>query len=232
MSGDKRPLERNSRDRRGEEMTAVLLIRHGESEANRAGYFAGQSDAALLEKGFLQAKLTAEFIRDNYRVTGIYASDLKRAYDTGKVLGDLIGITPVSDIRLREIYAGKWQGMRFGDIEDTYGEAYRTWRYDIGNCVPTEGESVKELGRRVMECLEDIAARHDGEVIAVATHATPIRAIQCMISGPGFDGMKDIPWVTNASVTEISLRDGQWRIEKLCMDAHLSSIRTAFPANV
>ena len=122
--------------------------------------------------------------------------------------------------------------MKFDDIEKTYEDDYGVWRFDIGNCVTTDGESVRALARRVMECLEDIARNNDGGVIAVSTHATPIRAVQCVISGHDLDKMKDIPWVTNASVTEISFSDGTWTLEKICLDAHLSKLCTSFPANV
>ncbi len=212
-------------------MTTLLLIRHGESEANREGYFAGQSDAALLEKGLMQARLTAEFIKNEYDVAKIYASDLRRAYDTGKVLSELIGIKVIPEKRLREIFAGVWQGMKFDDIERQFESDYGVWRNDIGNCKTTCGESVRELGERVMAALLDIARDNDGKTVAVATHATPIRAVQCMI-GDGFDSMKNIPWVTNASVTEIIYENGKWSLGRVCRDEHLSKFRTSFPANV
>ena len=212
-------------------MTTLLLIRHGESEANREGYFAGQRDAALLEKGLLQARITAEFIKKEYDVTKIYASDLRRALDTGKALGDILGLDVIPEKRLREIYAGVWQGMKFDLIERQFESDYRIWRNDIGNCRTTDGESVRELGERVMAALSDIARDNDGKTVAVATHATPIRAVQCMI-GDGFDSMKNIPWVTNASVTEIIYENGTWSLGRVCRDEHLSDFRTSFPANV
>ena len=54
-------------------MTTVLLVRHGESEANRNEIFAGQLDAPLQNKGVEQAKLTAKFIKENYNVDKVYA---------------------------------------------------------------------------------------------------------------------------------------------------------------
>lgn len=69
-------------------MTTLILIRHGESKANRDRIFAGHLDVDLQEKGLKQAKITAEYISKNYLVNRVYSSDLKRAYQTGKCVAD------------------------------------------------------------------------------------------------------------------------------------------------
>ena len=48
-------------------MTTLVLIRHGESEANNKGFFAGQYDAPLMPKGKEQAEKTAEYIFNKYK---------------------------------------------------------------------------------------------------------------------------------------------------------------------
>ena len=63
-------------------MTTLLLIRHGQSEANKLGVFAGHFDAPLLPLGIEQAKKTAAYIAENYKVDKVYASDLKRDVHT------------------------------------------------------------------------------------------------------------------------------------------------------
>ena len=48
-------------------MTTLLVVRHGESEANGEGFFAGQKDILLSDRGEKQAELVAEYISDNYK---------------------------------------------------------------------------------------------------------------------------------------------------------------------
>lgn len=213
-------------------MTRLLLIRHGESQANRGSFFAGQKDVPLEEKGLSQARVTADFIVHNYSVDKIYASDLCRAYDTGKAVADLLGLEVIPDPRLREIYAGQWQGQKFTDIIDGFSTDYQIWLKDIGNCVCTGGESVAQLGSRVLEALTDIARTNPGKTVVIATHATPIRVLQCLLNGQSLDHMKDIPWTSNASVTEITYESGLWNLEKIGYDRHLSALKTSFSANV
>ena len=63
-------------------MTKLLIIRHGESLANGGGYFAGQLDIELSDRGLAQAELLADWIYNNYKVDKVYSSDLSRAYET------------------------------------------------------------------------------------------------------------------------------------------------------
>ncbi len=212
-------------------MTRLLLIRHGESEANNKGFFAGQYDAPLMPKGIEQAKKTAEYIIKKYSPDKIYASDLKRAYSTAEPISKLTGIDIIPDRGLREIYAGKWQTMKFDDLENEFAEDYGLWLNDIGNACCTDGESVKELGERAMATLAAIAKDSDGKTVAVATHATPIRAAQTLIQYGDICYMKNVPWVSNGSVTVLEY-DGDWKCVSVSEDSHLGEDRTVFPANV
>ena len=44
--------------------------------------------------------------------------------------------------------------------------------------------------------------------------------------------MKDIPWVTNASVTVAEYENGNFRLVLVGEDSHLEEIKTALPKNV
>ena len=127
-------------------MTRLILIRHGESMANSKDMFAGHLDIDLHPNGEKQARVTAEYIKQNFKVDKIYSSDLKRAYYTAKALADLIDMDIETNEGLREIAAGKWDGMVFKDIISIYEEDYSRWLNDIGNAKCTEGESVVHLG--------------------------------------------------------------------------------------
>ena len=213
-------------------MTKLLLIRHGESEANRGNFFAGQMDVFLEEKGREQARHTAHFIATHYQVDAVYASDLHRAFETGKILADQLGLSVRPEQRLREIYAGQWQGRPFEEIRTRFASDYQVWLQDIGNCTCTDGESIQDLGTRVIEALTHIACAHPQQTVAIATHATPIRVTQCLAQGLPLSAMKDIPWVSNASVTELVYHEGAWILQRVGQDTHLQSLRTVFSANV
>ena len=70
----------------------LLVIRHGESEADILDVHEGRADFELTQKGHRQAAAMAKYVAGNYRVTRIYASTLKRAAQTARYLSDETGI--------------------------------------------------------------------------------------------------------------------------------------------
>lgn len=213
-------------------MTNIIFIRHGESMANRMAVFAGNFNADLTEIGLAQAQKTAEYVAQNYKVDAVYASDLLRAYKTGKAVADVLSLPVYADARLREISAGKWEGETFDELPKKYPADFSLWLTDIGNSRPTDGESVRQLGQRILSAVTDIAEKNDGKTLVIATHATPIRVLQCMLGGHSFDEMQNIPWVSNCSVTEICYDGGNWKLIKIGYDEHLAGMRSSLPTNV
>ena len=213
-------------------MTKLLLIRHGESEANNKAFFAGQYDAPLMPKGVEQAEITAKYTVEKYHPVKIYASDLKRAYKTGKTLADKLGMEIIADKRFREIDAGEWDGIKFNELGDKYAEEFRIWRDDIANAKCTGGESVEDLRKRVFGAATEVAENNDGKTVVIATHATPIRVMQTYVQMGSLEKMNDIPWVSNASVSVFEYDNGKWTCKAVSVDKHLGDLVTALPSNV
>ena len=214
-------------------MTRLLFIRHGQSEFNLTRRFAGNSDAALTELGLRQAAATADYIASAYTADAVYASDLQRAFCTGKAVADRLGLPVRPHKGLREIFAGEWEGQRFDHLEAAYPETFAgLWRKDIGNSVCDGGESVAQLMQRILATVREIAEAHPGETVVLATHATPIRCMECFCQGKPLSYMKDIPWVTNASVTEIHYENGVFTEIVSSYSQHLTNMVSTLPANV
>lgn len=213
-------------------MTELMIIRHGQSMANLEGVFAGHTDSALSDLGRVQAQLTAKYITDNFKVDKVYASDLTRAFETGKAVADKVGIEVIGNKNLREVFAGAWEGVGFLDLIENYGEEYKVWITDLGNAKCTDGESVVDLQKRIVAEVKRIAAENEGKRVVIATHATPVRALQTYCMGKTLDEMKDIEWVSNASVTFIKYENGELILEKAGYDEHLGDIKTELPKGV
>jgi len=181
-------------------MTRMIFVRHGQSKGNLLRRFYGQTDGPLTEKGIEQAAVTAKHLADVH-IDVVYASDLCRAYETGRIIAEPHGLTPVPSKELREIFAGEWENMVFEDIAEKYPKTFDIWMHDIVNSAPDGGESVRHLAERIKNEVWRIAAENEGKTVLIAIHATPIRVLQCEWEGIGIDGMNDVPWVPNASVS-------------------------------
>lgn len=213
-------------------MTTLLLIRHGESAANRAGVFAGNYDAELLEHGFIQARCTAKYISENYNVTKVFASDLHRAYHTGKCVADELGLEVSKNSNLREIAAGKWDGVSFEEIYKNWSEEFTIWMNDLAHASCPGGETVTGLGERVFGELGRIARENDGETIVIATHATPVRVSYTMAKYGSVEKIDENPWPSNASVSVLYYDNGSWSCGEYSIDEHMGELRTFLPDDV
>lgn len=184
-------------------MTKIIFVRHGQSVGNLEERFYGHCDGALTEKGREQARRAAEYLKDTH-IDVAYASDLIRAFETGKIVAEPHGLELIPDRELRELYAGEWENMKFGDLPVRFPESIRVWVTDIGNAHPDGGESVRELYERISRAVWRIAEENEGKTVLIATHATPIRTLTCEWNGKAIEEMQNIDWVKNASVTIVN----------------------------
>lgn len=200
--------------------------------ANVEEVFAGHFDSPPSELGLLQAKKTAEYVCSTYKIDKVYTSDLKRAYAVGRAVCDIIGGDPIPDENLREISAGLWEGQRFEDLYYKFESFREVWLHDIGRAVCDEGESVAQLQARFVSALKRISEENDGKTVVIATHATPIRALRCHCAGRPIEDMKDIHWVTNASVSVFEYENGKFSEILAGYDGHLGELVTGLPVSV
>ncbi|NMB61729.1 MAG: 2,3-diphosphoglycerate-dependent phosphoglycerate mutase [Chloroflexi bacterium] len=119
-------------------MYKVVLLRHGESEWNKANLFTGWTDVDLSEKGLQEAKQAAVLLKqEGYTFDIAYTSVLKRAIRTlWMVLDgmDLMWIPVIRSWRLNERMYGALQGLNKAQTAEKYGdEQVHLWRrsYDV-----------------------------------------------------------------------------------------------------
>jgi len=98
----------------------ILVIRHGESEADILDVHEGRADFNLTEKGHIQAQTMAEYVKENYEVDKIYASPLKRAFQTAAHLSKKIDIPIITDEKLMEFNNGLIAGLSWEEADEKY----------------------------------------------------------------------------------------------------------------
>ncbi len=213
-------------------MNKLYFIRHGESVSNLITQFAGSLDMPLTERGRAQAAASADFLAD-IPFSCVYTSDLARAYDTGKAVADIHDVPLYPMPQLREIFAGDWEGKTYSQLEEEYADSYGVWRRQIGLAQCPNGESVAQLQQRIRSCVEEIVRCHPNETIGIATHATPIRVMECVWTNTPLAQMHTIPWVSNASVTIAEYdENGAGRLIDRDLHQHLGDLHTVLAKNV
>lgn len=212
--------------------TTIYLIRHGQSLGNLENKFLGHTDLDLTDLGYKQAEFAASFF-DKIHIDTVYASDLKRAFHTAKAIADKKGLSVIPDKRFRELFAGKWERMRFEDIPKVYPDLWSDWQNaNTSTLRAPEGESMQELFERVYAALLQIAEKHDGQAVAIGLHATPIRLVLNHIAKRDLCELYKTPWVSNASVTALKFENSEFTVIFSDECAHLGEIKTTFPSGV
>ena len=166
------------------------------------------------------------------RVDAIYSSDLLRTVDTVKPLSQKTGIEIITDKNLREMYGGKWEGMLFSEIPEKYPEDFKVWKETVGLARCTGGESYEEVQKRAIDCINIIASKNEGKTVVVSTHGGIIRAFECAVRGIPLIRMDEVPYVFNASVSEINYLNGRFEIVKTNISEHLADVLTAMPKGI
>lgn len=130
----------------------VTLVRHGESQDNHQGIWAGFRDTPLTTNGINQARALGQSFA-NVPLTAIYCSDLKRAAMTAdEILKSNRSIPPpplVQSKSLREINFGQAEGQSYAHTEWMQGSI----GHDARNFRFPEGESLEEVNARIAKAV-------------------------------------------------------------------------------
>lgn len=210
--------------------TDIIVVRHGETTWNRAHRLQGQMESDLNAVGRAQAQAVATRLANgDLPFSAIYASDLRRAYETALAIAGQCGFLEVTKVEgLRERHLGYLQGHSMEEGAQKQPDAYAAFMSkDPDAAIPGGGESVNVLNERITGAMEGIAKKHLGERIVVVCHGGVMTALHRHATGKNPSGH-----VVNASVNIMRITDGNtWSIERWGDIAHLKNIeydRAAF----
>jgi len=150
----------------------IYLFRHGATRDNEKGVFSGWRDVGLTAKGFRDAKIVALRLK-NKKFDIAFETRLKRSKQT---LKEVLKFHPeckrVSvDDRMIERNYGKLQGKTHLEIVQKYGwKKYDLWHRGYEN-KPPEGESIKDVEKRVLSFVKWLLKLIKEEKINVAISA-------------------------------------------------------------
>ncbi len=162
-------------------MSKLVIIRHGQSEWNKANIFTGWVDVDLSEQGVKEANQAAELLKD-FKFDEAYTSVLKRANRTLDIILDKIGqsdIPTTKNKNLNERMYGDLQGKNKDQAREEFGdEQVHIWRRSF-DTPPPGGESLKDTLERVTPYFEEeIEPKlRAGENIIIAAHGNSLRAL-------------------------------------------------------
>lgn len=145
----------------------LLIIRHGESEADILNVHEGRADFNLTDKGHSQAQAMAEYASQKYNIDKIYASPLKRAFQTATHLSETTGIPVITDEHLMEFNNGLIAGLSWEEADAKYPKVSDLPVHEA----VYEQESKLEFRHRAEYILSKIISENeDDATVAIVSH--------------------------------------------------------------
>jgi broad specificity phosphatase PhoE len=161
-------------------VTTVYLARHGESDWNVERRWQGHADRPLTERGREQARALAKRLAA-VDLEAVYASDLRRAWETAETVAASRGLEVVRLPELREVDVGSWSGFTRDECAERYPDAFVRWQQRGTGW--EDGESYEDMGARIVGVIQRLAAEHPNGAILVVSHGGPIRAMHAHALG-------------------------------------------------
>lgn len=203
----------------------LLLVRHGESEAYVEGkpvpLVGGQADPPLSPEGRDQAERVCARLA-GMTIDAIYVTPLQRTGQTATPLASRLGVAPVVEQDLREVYLGEWEGGRYRKmVADRHPTARQMFTQERWEIVPG-AETSASLATRVHAAIERLAARHPGQRVAAFAHGGVIAQALALASGS-----RPFAFLTvdNASISQIVVTGDRWIVRGFNDTAHLEDHR-------
>jgi len=176
--------------RAGQKGLRLLLVRHGETEWNRASRFQGQIDIPLNENGRQQGEKAAEFLKE-VPIDFAVSSPMQRPKETAEII-----LQPHSNVplelqdALKEISHGLWEGKLEAEINEEYADLLLRWKEAPETVQMPEGENLQQVWERAVACWDEMvksAADPSTELKTglVVAHDAINKLILCYILGLG-----------------------------------------------
>jgi broad specificity phosphatase PhoE len=163
-------------------MNTFYIVRHGETENNRAKRLSGWIDTPLTDTGLQPTKKVIAKL-SKITIDEMYSSDLGRAFITAYVLGR--GLNFTKEIKrlsgLREVNYGDAANMYSAEAYKLYPKLDRDTHY-----IPPNGESLDHMQKRVFQAINQLNDTHTDSTILLVCHSGVMAALRASHIGQDF----------------------------------------------
>lgn len=197
----------------------VILMRHGESEANARHIWQGAGSTPITAVGRRQAGQAGERLAGR-RLALVESSDLERSVDTARIAG----FEPRQRSLWREGAIGEWEGLDGDSMMERYADDLERLHHDYDMRMGMTGESPRQVADRGWEALHDVADRlDDGQTALVVAHGGLIGAVLWRLLGRP-TGTRRLGMLSNTSFSEVTFGETGPAIRRYNDAAHLGPV--------
>lgn len=151
----------------------LLIIRHGESEADILHVHEGRADFSLTERGHAQAEAMSAYVSGHYKIDRIYHSTLIRAAQTAAHLAEKTGAPLFPEEKLMEFGNGLLAGLGYEEADKKYPRTEVPAHASV-----YEQETALEFRYRAEYMLSKLLSENPpGSTVAAVTHGGMINQL-------------------------------------------------------
>ncbi len=161
----------------------LILVRHGETDSNKARLALGRADVELNEHGRWQAQRLAASLKHE-PIAAIYSSPLKRALATAEPIASSHGLEVQVDDGLIEMDIGEMEGLTLQQVGERYPHFLQAWLGDqAAHEAMPGGECLLDVQERAWQAIDRIRERQEHGTVAAVTHNFVILTLICRVLG-------------------------------------------------
>lgn len=189
-------------------MTAICLVRHGETDWNAAKRIQGRTDIPLNDTGKWQAEQTGLYLKDAHWDV-VISSPLSRAKETAHlILQHVHAPLVIMDDFIERDY-GDAEGMSFEERQKLFP-----------NKQYPNMEPLSALQDRMLEGIEKVRATYPDQRVLIVAHGAAIHALLTALADEHLS-IKDTR-LENACLNYVEWTDGEWKVNDYNVVSHLT----------
>ncbi|MDE2842081.1 MAG: histidine phosphatase family protein [Chloroflexota bacterium] len=209
----------------------LILVRHGETDANRQGKLMGSfGGPSLNPTGRAQADDIAAALKAE-PVAHIYTSPAHRARETAEIVSRAIGV-PFSELNdFSEIDVGRMVGLTSAELRQQFPVHYLEWEQDPATARHPGGETMLELQERTWGAAQALAGKYGDRTVVVVSHLFAILTVVTRVLEMPLRGFRRIRLEPGAMVriepgpdkSEVLSANETWHLRTRGQDAWASA---------
>ena len=198
----------------------VILVRHAQTQWNRAGMIQGQQDSPITERGEREtAALLAALEDEGYAAECVFSSPLARARSMGEQLAALFQAPLVIDAALMEQSFGRYEGLSTQELQ---AEADALFAHDAAFC-PPGGESLAQAVQRMLACLQLQHTRAAHKTLCVVCHGHVTQGLLALLKEGSLENFARYAQ-PNASYAVLEMTEGKCAVLRWGVATHLRTL--------
>lgn len=202
----------------------LYVVRHGQTEHNRAGLGLGRRNVPLTALGQAQAEAVGRRFA-SLKLAKVYTSPLDRAATVARAIARTNDLPVISTEDLIELHVGDAEDLTGLEMRERFQDFLPRWLGPDPENVPMPGgESLADVGLRVDQFLAMLRNSED-EAVAAVSHNFVVKVMLCRLLGLPIASFREFA-VDLASISTFMIRSERVNVLSVNDTCHLDSLES------